>query len=190
MATSLGEERRTSRSHDMVTAMMERSVQREWESRPIVERLAVLKRARHIFAECTGDLCEAISPELARNAADTRVAEILPLLEACRFLEREAATILAPKLLGRKGRPAWLVGVSSEVHRVPMGHVLVIAPANYPLFLPGVQVLQALAAGNAVTWKPGKGGQTMAMLFAAVLREAGLPAGLLVDRKSVCRERV
>ncbi len=163
----------------MVTAMVESSSQKEWASRPIAKRLAVLKRARHIFAESTADLCDAISPELARNAADTRVAEILPLLESCRFLESEAERILAPKRLGRKGLPFWLAGVSSEVHRAPMGHVLVIAPSNYPLFLPGVQVLQALAVGNSVTWKPGRGGRPVAMIFAAVMREAGLPAGLL-----------
>jgi aldehyde dehydrogenase (NAD+) len=166
---------------DIVTAMTESSseTQKDWASRPVVERLAVLKRARPLFAARTSHLCAAISPELARNAADTRVAEILPLLEACRFLEHEAAGILAPKRLGRRGRPFWLSGVSSEIHRVPMGRVLVIAPSNYPLFLPGVQVLQALAAGNSVVWKPGRGGRAVALLFASILLEAGLPAGLL-----------
>jgi acyl-CoA reductase-like NAD-dependent aldehyde dehydrogenase len=168
-------------AHDrgMVTAMVERSSQKEWAARPIAQRLATLKRARHIFAECVIDLCDAISPELARNAADTRVAEILPLLAACRFLERDATRILVPRKLGRRGLPFWLAGVASEVHRAPMGHVLVIAPSNYPLFLPGVQVLQALAAGNSVTWKPGRGGGAVALVFATMLREAGLPAGLL-----------
>jgi acyl-CoA reductase-like NAD-dependent aldehyde dehydrogenase len=179
MPIPLVAERVPSPNRDMVTAMVERSSQKEWASRPIAERLAVLKRSRHIFAECISDLCGAISSELARNAADTRVAEILPLLEACRFLEREAARILAPKRLGRKGLPFWLADISSEVHRVPMGSVLVIAPSNYPLFLPGVQVLQALSAGNSVIWKPGRGGRAVALLFVDVMREAGLPAGLL-----------
>lgn len=174
-------------SHDMVAAMDAMrdtrgeidAAQRAWASSPVPERIAVLRRARHIFAECTSDLCDAISPDLARNAADTRVAEILPLVAACRFLECEAATILAPRRLGRGGRPFWLGGITSEVHRVPMGRILVIAPSNYPLFLPGVQALQALAAGNAVVWKPGRGGRAVATLFASVLREAGLPDGLL-----------
>ncbi len=153
--------------------------QRDWAARSVGERLAVLKRGRHILASRTVDLCNAISPDLPRNSADTRVAEILPLLEACRFLEREAAKVLAPKRLGRKGRPFWLSGVWSEVHRVPYGRVLVIAPSNYPLFLPGVQALQALAAGNSVVWKPGQGGSAVASIFAAVMREAGLPEDLL-----------
>lgn len=171
-------------SHDMVTSMMERfdddaSVQRAWASIPLADRVAVLQRARHIFAECVTDLCEAIPSQLARNAADTMCAEILPLLAAMKFLESEAETILAPRKLGRRGRPIWLMGVWSEVQRVPLGRVLVIAPSNYPLFLPGVQVLQALVAGNSVVWKPGRGGRTVATLCATVLREAGLPEGLL-----------
>lgn len=177
----------------MVTAMMENpSSQAEWAAQPIAERLAVLKRARHIFAERVADLCEAISPELARNAADTRAAEVLPLLDACRFLEREAESILAPKRIGRRGRPFWLSGVASEVHRAPMGRVLVIAPSNYPLFLPGVQVLQALAAGNSVIWKPGRGGRSVAALFASVMREAGLPDRLLsvADESIATTQRV
>ena len=191
MSATEAKRREVSACHDKVTAMKETrddfaGVQRGWAATPLRRRIAVLKRARHGFVERVADLCDAISPELSRNAADTRVAEILPLLEACRFLEREAARILAPRRLGVSGRPFWLGGVSSEVHRVPMGRVLIIAPSNYPLFLPGVQVLQALAAGNLVLWKPGRGGHAVAALFASVLQQAGLPEGLLtVTQESV-----
>ncbi|RXH56787.1 putative aldehyde dehydrogenase (NAD+) [Granulicella sibirica] len=65
------------------------------------------------------------------------------------------------------------------MQRVPLGCVLVIGPSNYPLFLPGVQVLQALAAGNAVCWKPGRGGAEVARLFELEMAEAGLPPELL-----------
>jgi aldehyde dehydrogenase (NAD+) len=159
---------------------MSPEVQQTWAATPITERLRVLRRAKHIFVSQTEALCAAVPPELARNCADTLVAEVLPLLAACKFLEDEAAKILAPRRLGRRGRPLWLSGVSSEVQRVALGRVMVIAPSNYPLFLPGVQVLQALAAGNAVVWKPGHGGQPIALLFADVMTKAGLPQGLLL----------
>ncbi len=131
------------------------------------------------MAEMSDLFAAAISPELARTAADTMVAELLPLLEACRFLEREAARILAVRRLGRRGLPLWLAGVDAQVQRVALGKVLVIGPANYPLFLPGVQTLQALAAGNAVVWKPGHGGKPVAALVADALSAAGLPRELL-----------
>jgi acyl-CoA reductase-like NAD-dependent aldehyde dehydrogenase len=146
----------------------------------------VLRHARHLLAERSLALADAISPALTRTKADTLVAEVLPLLDACKFLEREAEKLLRPRRLGIAGRPLWLHGVVAEVHREPLGHVLVIAPENFPIFLPGVQVLQALAAGNAVTWKPGSGGRAVALLVADALREAGLPRGLLtVTEESV-----
>ncbi len=124
-------------------------------------------------------LARAISPELSRSPADTRVAELLPLLAACHFLEREAETVLGVRRQRRQGLPLWLAGVDSEIQRVPLGHILVIGPSNYPLFIPGVQVLQALVAGNAVTWKPGRCGKAVAEVFARALSRAGLPDGLL-----------
>jgi acyl-CoA reductase-like NAD-dependent aldehyde dehydrogenase len=128
----------------------------------------------------------AISPALARNKSDTLLAELLPLLDACKFLEREAQRLLRPRKLGLSGRPLWLGGLCAEVHREPLGHVLVIGPANFPLFVPGVQVLQALAAGNTVTWKPGNGGAAVAELVAQSLRAAGLPeAALTVTGESI-----
>jgi aldehyde dehydrogenase (NAD+) len=107
------------------------------------------------------------------------VAEILPLLAACKFLEQNAARIIKTRRLGRRGLPFWLTSIDAEVRRVALGRVLVIAPGNYPLFLPGVQTLQALAAGNAAIWKPGVGGHAVAEVFAAAITEAGLPDGLL-----------
>jgi aldehyde dehydrogenase (NAD+) len=131
------------------------------------------------MAERAEAFAAAISPRLARSKSDTLVTEMLPLLDACRFLERQAVKLLKPRKLGLSGRPIWLGGVSAEVHREPLGHVLVIGPGNFPLFLPGTQVLQALVAGNSVTWKPGVGGAGVAELFAQAMQEAGLPAGLL-----------
>ena len=155
------------------------AAQARWAALPIHDRLQVFKRARHTLAQQADELASATSPDLARTPADTLVAEVLPLLEACRFLERQASRILAPRKLDRAGRPLWLAGVEAEIRRAPFGTVLVIGPANYPLFLPGVQTLQALAAGNAVTWKPGRGGAAVAHLCAQALYDAGLPRDLL-----------
>ncbi len=164
-------------ANDMVRGMS--ASERAWAEQSVATRLAVLKRARHLLASRTDALTAAISPNLSRNPADTLVAEVLPLLAACEYLESEAATVLAPRRLDRRGLPLWLAGTESAVERVPLGRVLVIAPSNYPLFLPGVQALQALAAGNSVIWKPGTGGAAIAHLFTQTMTEAGLPQGFL-----------
>jgi aldehyde dehydrogenase (NAD+) len=153
---------------------------------PLKGRLRVLRAARHQMAARAEEFAEAISPQLARTKADTLATELLPLLAGCKFLEREAGRLLAPRRLGVSGRPLWLMGVAAEIHRVPLGHVLVIGPSNFPLFIPGSHVLQALAAGNRVTWKPGVGGGAVAQLVARVLVKAGLPpSALTVTDESV-----
>jgi acyl-CoA reductase-like NAD-dependent aldehyde dehydrogenase len=163
-----------------------RHAQSAWSARGIAERLKILGRARGILARMTHDLVEAMPSRLARTPADTLAAEVLPLLAAGRFLETDAARILKTRRLGRRGLPFWLAGVDSRIERVPFGIVLIIGPSNYPLFLPGVQTLQALTAGNAVVWKPGEGGRAVAEVFAAALDRAGLPVGLLrVTEESV-----
>jgi aldehyde dehydrogenase (NAD+) len=111
--------------------------------------------------------------------ADTLTAEILPLLEAARYLERRAEALLAPRRLGESGRPLWLAGTDQIVLREPWGAILILAPSNYPIMLPGIQALQALVAGNAVAWKPGRGGAPASRAIGALLVEAGLPPDLL-----------
>jgi acyl-CoA reductase-like NAD-dependent aldehyde dehydrogenase len=145
---------------------------------PLERRLRVVRALRHQIAARSAELVVA-ALGAGRPAAEVLSAEVVPLADACRFLEREAPRLLATRRLGSVGRPAWLVGVEAEVRREPLGTVLVIAPSNYPLFLPGVQTVQALAAGNSVLWKPGTGGTAAARAFAALAAEAGLPAGVL-----------
>jgi len=156
-----------------------RNAQQQWSAVPLADRLRVVRATRHAIAAHAEELAGVIPSGPARSIADSLVAEVLPLAEACRFLEREAAFLLRPTRLGSRGRPAWLRGVEAEVHRVPLGLVLIVAPSNYPLFLPAVQALQAIAAGNAVLWKPAPGGDNAARALARILFAAGLPEHVL-----------
>ncbi len=147
--------------------------QREWAATPLAERLAVIARTRHAIAR----EAERLAATIARAPADTLGAEILPLAAAAQFLVRRA-----PGLLGRRrlfGAPPWLFGTRQEVRREARGVVLILAPGNYPLMLPGIQILQALTAGNAVAVKPAPGKTAPMRLLAEMLAEAGLPPGLL-----------
>lgn len=152
-----------------------RSAQTVWAARALADRLAVIRRFRHLVA-AEG---MAVAGSVDRPAAETLSAQVIPLGDACRFLEREAASILRTRRLGVSGRPAWLAGVTTEVVREPLGVVLVIAPTNYPVFIPGVQMAQSLAAGNAVVVKPGVGGEPAARALGRLLVRAGLDPRLV-----------
>jgi len=160
-----------------------RVAQQIWARANLRKRLALLRRARHRIAATAEEIARSVPCSqpgaLHRTLADTLASEVLPLVEACRFLEREAEWILAPQRVSAHTRPFWLRRVNAETIREPVGVVLIIAPANYPLFLPGVQVLQALAAGNAVLWKPAPGGSGAAEALRDVLIGCGLDPALL-----------
>ncbi len=155
-----------------------RRAQPAWAARPLTERLALLRRFRHLIPTHAHELAAPIHPQ-RRCAAETLGAELMPLADACRFVETHAPRILKPYRLGPRFRPIWLYGVRSEVRREPFGVVLIIGPSNYPLFLTASQAIQALAAGNAVILKPGNGGAGTARVFARLLEQAGLDPDLL-----------
>ena len=160
-----------------------RTAQQQWARVSIRERVRILKKLRSLLASAAKPLAASVPLEvigsLKRTLADTLIAEVLPLAEACRFLEREAEQILAPQKVSARSRPFWLRRVVAEVFREPLGVVLILGPANYPLFLPGAQVLQALVAGNAAAWKPAPTGIAAAHALQQLLLQAGLPSALL-----------
>lgn len=84
-------------------------------------------------------------------------SELIPLLDAANFLHHHAERALAPTTLGGQGRPAWLWGVETTIYREPLGRVLMLAPSNYPLFLPLVQAFHAWTAGNSFWLKSAPG---------------------------------
>lgn len=63
--------------------------------------------------------------------------------------------------------------------RNPVGVVAAITPFNFPLNLVAHKVGPALAAGNTVVLKPASATPLVALALAGVLKEAGLPSGVL-----------
>ncbi|MEI8135208.1 MAG: aldehyde dehydrogenase family protein [bacterium] len=157
-----------------------RAAQREWAQTPISHRLRFVRKLRSSLAEHALELAECSGALRNRPVLETLTAEVVPLAQACKFLEREAAKILRTRRVGSRGRPLWLSGVRSQISRDPFGVILIIGPGNYPLFLPGVQMIQALVAGNAVVVKPGVGGYDMACYLANLIVQSGVNPHLVV----------
>ncbi|WP_166824587.1 aldehyde dehydrogenase family protein [Thalassoroseus pseudoceratinae] len=156
-----------------------RTAQRQWTAVPIRERTAIVRRFRDQIVNRVDDLVSAVQIPQRVNPRETLAAEVVPLADACRFLNKNANRLLAPRKLGWRDRPLWMTGVRTEIHRDPLGVVLILGTWNYPLLLTGVQMLQALVAGNAVFVKPGRDAVPVTNLLAEMLFEAGLDRNLL-----------
>ncbi|MDQ6911916.1 MAG: aldehyde dehydrogenase family protein [Verrucomicrobiota bacterium] len=156
-----------------------RAAQKKWALTSIRDRSHVVRKLRHLIAKKLELLAEAAAAVNRRPIAEKLVSEVLPLADACRWLERNAVRVLAARRHGKRGQPLWLRGLSFEVQRQPFGCVLVIGPGNYPLFLPAVHTLHALLAGNAVLLKPAPGTRAVALAFAQLAFDSGLDSDLL-----------
>ncbi|MCC6510592.1 MAG: aldehyde dehydrogenase family protein [Pirellulaceae bacterium] len=155
-----------------------RSVQIEWQRRPLTERLRIIGSVPGVIAQHSEELTRSV----VRSAAtfgEIMASEVLPLAEACRYTARRGASILKPRKLSRRDNPWWMGSIEVCETRQPWGVVLIIGPSNYPLLLPGAQLVQALAAGNAVMVKPAPNCQATMQVLRQLCVQAGVPPELM-----------
>ena len=164
-----------------------RAAQPAWERQSVRQRLRPVRALRRLVTDECDALCQTARRELGKSPEETIAGDLLPLADACLFLEREADHLLRPRRVPTAQRPLWLWGQSDRVHRRPRGVVGVIGTWNYPFLLNGVQIVQALTAGNGVLWKPSEVAPGCAEGLHGLFRRAGFPDGLL-QRMEATRE--
>ena len=76
-----------------------RDGQRAWRAWPLRRRLAVVRACRERLADDGLHLAASVRPDSSRALHETITAELLPLLAACRFLEREAPRLPVAQLV-------------------------------------------------------------------------------------------
>src|SRR5690348_8462837 len=84
-----------------------------------------------------------------------------------------------PHLLKGEYTEAAGPGIDLYSMRQPLGVVAGITPFNFPAMIPMWKFAPALACGNAFILKPSERDPSVPMRLAALLMEAGLPAGVL-----------
>ncbi|MFF9335490.1 aldehyde dehydrogenase family protein [Streptomyces albogriseolus] len=154
-----------------------RTTQAGWAALPASRRRELLLRWKKALADDLDTVARTIARETGKPAGDAAL-EVVLTLEHLAWAARNA-----PRVLGRRRVRTGLFTVhqrASLVHR-PLGVVGVIGPWNYPLYTPMGSIGYALAAGNAVVFKPSEltpgTGVLLAELFdSAAPEHAGLLA--------------
>src|SRR5262245_6745352 len=164
-----------------------RAEQTRWAREPVRRRLRLVRAFRHLLADEADALGRAVERDLGRPPAEVIATLVVPLADACRFLEVEAPRLLRPRSVSIWRRPLWLWGNSDTVYRRTHGVVGIIGTWNYPLYLYGVQMAQGLAAGNGVVWKPSEVAPASAEALHGLFLRAGFPPEL-VARLPATRE--
>ena len=148
-----------------------------WSTVPIAERLIWLSRFRRTVASREDRLVNLIMLETRKPRHEALLHDLAPFLGACTWLEGRAAGLLAPRVL--RGGPFWLLGTRVVERRAALGKVAIIATWNYPVYLLGVQLIQALVAGNSVVVKPSERCPRTQLYLLQLAFDAGLPPGVL-----------
>ena len=117
----------------------------EWKER----RTRLLAWKSHLI-RYIGRLAELVHAETGKPLADAQM-EIFMAVVHIDWAARNARRVLGPRRV-RSGIPA--INLASSVEYAPLGVVGVIGPWNYPVFTPMGSIAYALAAGNAVVFKP------------------------------------
>jgi 1-pyrroline-5-carboxylate dehydrogenase len=158
-----------------------RRAQPDWARRPWRERIAVLRRAATIIRERKYELAALMSLEVGKSRLEAMgdAEESADLIDYyCQQVD-EADGFVRPM---SRITP---VERNTDVLR-PYGVFACIAPFNFPLALSVGMSSAALAAGNAVVYKPAEDTPWTGLKLYEVYRDAGIPAGvfnLLIGRR-------
>ena len=142
-----------------------------WSSTPIKERVQVFYRYKALLEKHTDELSALISEENGKIVSEAR-AEVLKAAELCEYA-CSLPQIAAGQVLEVSR------GVECRVERLPLGVVAAITPFNFPNMVPHWSIPNAIALGNCMVLKPSELVPLSAGRIAELLREAGLPPGVL-----------
>jgi len=150
-----------------------RVAQRAWRAAGFAHRRAVLLRAHDLLLERREELMDALQSETGKTRGQA-FEEIFSGATVTRYYAVSARSTLATKRR-RAGIP---LVVATRVGYTPKGLVGVITPWNYPLSLSLMDVVPALAAGNAVVQKADNQGALSILASRRAFIDAGVPAAL------------
>jgi len=130
-----------------------------------------LKAWKGVLARRAPELADLVTLENGKPRADA-VIEIVLTIDHLDWAMRNAPSVLGPQKVSSGMLAA---NFAATVEYPPLGVIGVIGPWNYPVFTPMGSIAYALAAGNAVVFKPSEYtpgvGQWLADSFAEVVPE-------------------
>ncbi len=148
-----------------------KKAQPAWGAVPIKERVQVFYRYKALLEKNITELGALVSEENGKIRSEAE-AEVLKSAELCEFACSLPQIIPGEVLEVSRG-------VECRVERYPVGVVASIAPFNFPNMVPNWTIPNAIALGNAMILKPSEQVPLSAGRIAELLKEAGLPDGIL-----------
>lgn len=160
-----------------VSADLDKAVQsaksafKTWGKMPIKERVQVFFRFKALLEKNKSELASLVSEENGKTV-DEGLAEIEKSIELTEFACSLPQLITGELLEVSKG-------IECRTEHVPLGVVASIVPFNFPSMVPCWTIPNAIALGNCMIIKPSEKVPLSVGRIAELLKEAGLPDGVL-----------
>ncbi|MEV7010621.1 aldehyde dehydrogenase [Streptosporangium sp. NPDC051022] len=143
-----------------------------WPRMTMAERAAVVGRLAEIYASRQAEMAELITLEMGSPITFSRMAQAPQPLAMLRYYAELGTTFPV-----EEERPGTFGPVT--VRREPVGVVAAVVPWNVPQFVIMIKLAPALVAGCTVVVKPAPETPLDAYLLAEMVREAGVPDGVV-----------
>ncbi|WP_417523960.1 CoA-acylating methylmalonate-semialdehyde dehydrogenase [Marinovum sp.] len=146
--------------------------QKGWGATNPQRRARVMMKFGQLINEHMDELAELVSKEHGKTLPDAKgdVQRGLEVIEVC---------MGAPHMLKGEHTNDGGPGIDLYSMRQPLGVVAGITPFNFPAMIPLWKMGPALSSGNAMILKPSERVPSTALRLAELLKEAGLPDGVL-----------
>ena len=138
-----------------------------WASRPVANRMELVRRFANEVRAAADDFAELIARETGKPLweAKTEVEAVVAKVEISitAYMERT----------GQKKLDSALGGTAAVRHK-PHGIMAVLGPYNFPAHLPNGHIVPALIAGNTVVFKPSEKTPAVGALLVECFHRAGI----------------
>ncbi|MFC8302359.1 NAD-dependent succinate-semialdehyde dehydrogenase [Specibacter sp. NPDC057265] len=148
------------------------AAQDEWAATAPRFRAEILRRAFDMVMERADDFALLMTLEMGKPLAEA-MGEVKYGAEFLRWFSEEASRSFGRYSTNPEGTGQIMV------QKKPVGPCLLITPWNFPLAMATRKIAPAIAAGCTMVLKPANLTPLTSQLFAQVLMDAGLPAGVL-----------
>jgi acyl-CoA reductase-like NAD-dependent aldehyde dehydrogenase len=152
-------------------------VQPFWAQLTLGDRARYLERAAQVLIDESDQIRDLIVREQGKPRNEAFSMELLPSIDALRWIGREGQRLLADEKIPM--HQVFFRTKSSAYTYEPLGVIGVIAPWNYPWTIPFGEIALALMAGNGVVLKPASLTPLIGERIVHVFERAGVPEGLI-----------
>lgn len=153
-----------------------KAAQPAWAATPLIDRVKILRRIHALFLERAEPVARMLSAEIGKTITDAR-EEVYEY--AAPSWHKAGEEVLRHRGLSFPSTQEQTQNKRLVLSHRPLGVVGVITPYNFPTDISSIALAHIVAAGNTAVWKPSEYAPTSCAMVAAILEEAGLPAGVV-----------